>query len=250
MDFGLKAVAKRSKTLSKAIEGEPRLLVRDGRLLARAIKEEGLETEEVRAAIRSHGLAGPEDVRLAVLETDGSISVIPRDDAGRDRTDRRATTARPDAGGRRTDPGRAAVRAALAIGGCSPRPVRTVSIGGDRGASTRAAATGCAACRVSGMSTACYSTASRRRTRRGGLHDGGRAVSHRHRLVRRDRCAFVSLASMAPCRPRRARCTGPRDHIGGRSRHHPGHSPTWARTTDSSSTRTPRCVQVPPRQTR
>ena len=82
MDFALKAVAKRSKTLSKAIEGEPRLLVRDGRLLSRAIKEEGLETEEVRAAIRSHGLVGPEDVRLAVLETDGSISVIPRDDAG------------------------------------------------------------------------------------------------------------------------------------------------------------------------
>ena len=82
LDFGLKALAKRSKTVSKAIEGEPRLLVRDGRLLSRAIKEEGLETEEVRAAIRSHGLVGPEDVRLAVLETDGSISVIPRDDAG------------------------------------------------------------------------------------------------------------------------------------------------------------------------
>ena len=83
MDFGLKAVAKRSKILSKAIEGEPRLLVRDGRLLTKAIKEEGLETEEVRSAIRSHGLEGPEDVRLAVLETDGSISVIPLDDAGR-----------------------------------------------------------------------------------------------------------------------------------------------------------------------
>jgi len=80
LDFALKAVAKRSKTLSRAIEGEPRLLVRDGRLLSRAIKEEGLETEEVRAAVGSHGLVGPEDVRLAVLETDGSISVIPRDD--------------------------------------------------------------------------------------------------------------------------------------------------------------------------
>jgi uncharacterized membrane protein YcaP (DUF421 family) len=82
MDFALKAVAKRSKTIGRAIEGEPRLLVRDGRLLSRAIQEEGLEIEEVRAAIRSHGLVGPEDVRLAVLETDGSISVIPRDDAG------------------------------------------------------------------------------------------------------------------------------------------------------------------------
>jgi uncharacterized membrane protein YcaP (DUF421 family) len=80
LDFGLKAVTKRSRTLRRAIEGEPRLIVRDGRLLSRAIKEEGLETEEVRAAIRSHGLVGPEDVRLAVLETDGSISVVPRDD--------------------------------------------------------------------------------------------------------------------------------------------------------------------------
>ena len=28
----------------------------------------------------AHGLARVEDVRMAVLETDGSISVIPRDD--------------------------------------------------------------------------------------------------------------------------------------------------------------------------
>lgn len=33
------------------------------------------------AAIRSHGLTRVEDVRLAVLETDGSISVIPLHDA-------------------------------------------------------------------------------------------------------------------------------------------------------------------------
>ena len=78
-DFGLKALTSRSRRLREAVEGEPRLLVRDGRLLGRAIQEEGIEVDEVRAAIRSHGLARIEDVRLAVLETDGSISVIPRD---------------------------------------------------------------------------------------------------------------------------------------------------------------------------
>ena len=78
-DFGLKALTRRSRRLREAVEGEPRLLVRDGRLLERAIKEEGIEIDEVRAAVRSHGLARIEDVRLAVLETDGSISVIPRD---------------------------------------------------------------------------------------------------------------------------------------------------------------------------
>jgi uncharacterized membrane protein YcaP (DUF421 family) len=80
LDFGLKALTRRSRRLREAVEGEPRLLVRHGRLLERAIREEGLEVEEVRAAIRSHGLAGIEDVRIAVLETDGSISVVPRDD--------------------------------------------------------------------------------------------------------------------------------------------------------------------------
>jgi len=79
-DFGLKALARRSKGVREVIEGEPRLIVRDGRLLMRALKEEGLEVEEVRAAIRSHGLASVEDVKFAVLETDGAISVVPRDD--------------------------------------------------------------------------------------------------------------------------------------------------------------------------
>ena len=79
LDFSLKALTRRSRKLREAVEGEPRLLVRDGRLLQKAIKEEGLEVEEVRAAVRSHGLARIEDVRLAVLETDGSISVIPQD---------------------------------------------------------------------------------------------------------------------------------------------------------------------------
>lgn len=83
LDFGLKALTRRSGRLREAVEGEPRLLVRDGHLLERAIGEEGLEIEEVHAAIRSHGLAGLDDVRFAVLETDGSISVIPRDGEGR-----------------------------------------------------------------------------------------------------------------------------------------------------------------------
>jgi uncharacterized membrane protein YcaP (DUF421 family) len=77
LDFGLSVATGRSRRLRRAIEGEPRLLVRDGRLLARALREEKVDPEEVRAAIRAQGLARVEEVRLAVLETDGSISVIP-----------------------------------------------------------------------------------------------------------------------------------------------------------------------------
>jgi uncharacterized membrane protein YcaP (DUF421 family) len=79
LDAALKTLAHRFRRVQHAIEGEPRLLVRDGRLLTKALDEEHVEPEEVRAAVRAHGLARVEDVRIAVLEVDGSISVVPRD---------------------------------------------------------------------------------------------------------------------------------------------------------------------------
>jgi uncharacterized membrane protein YcaP (DUF421 family) len=88
MDLGIKSLTSRSKRLQRAIEGEPRLLVRDGRLLSKAVEQEGIEADDVRAAVRAHGLARIEDVRMAVLETDGTISVIPLED-------RRPSTGQP-----------------------------------------------------------------------------------------------------------------------------------------------------------
>jgi uncharacterized membrane protein YcaP (DUF421 family) len=78
LDLALREVSRRSKPLRTALEGEPRLLVRDGRLLTKAIDAEGLDIDEVRSAVRAHGLARIEDVGLAVLETDGRISIVPR----------------------------------------------------------------------------------------------------------------------------------------------------------------------------
>lgn len=82
LDVGIKALVGRSRRLKRAIEGEPRLLVRDGIVLHRALRDEKIEPDELRAAVREHGLERTEDVRLAVLETDGSISIVPREGAG------------------------------------------------------------------------------------------------------------------------------------------------------------------------
>ena len=74
----------------KTLEGEPRLLVRDGRILTKALDEEGVDVEDVRAAARGAGIARLDDVRLAVLETDGSISIIAMDDSVHPTTDTRS----------------------------------------------------------------------------------------------------------------------------------------------------------------
>jgi uncharacterized membrane protein YcaP (DUF421 family) len=81
LDYVLKRLSLRFRRVRRAIEGEPRLLVRDGKMLTRALAEEKVEPDALRAAIRTQGLARVEDVRLAVLETDGSISIVPMSSA-------------------------------------------------------------------------------------------------------------------------------------------------------------------------
>jgi uncharacterized membrane protein YcaP (DUF421 family) len=63
----------------KLIEGMPTILVQDGRYLEPAMRKEEIEPEEVQEAMREHGIDSIESVKLAVLEVDGSISIVPAD---------------------------------------------------------------------------------------------------------------------------------------------------------------------------
>lgn len=67
----------RSSRLSTLVEGEPTLLIRDGVILDSHLLREGLRREEVEEAIREHGIADTAGVKQAILEIDGSISVLP-----------------------------------------------------------------------------------------------------------------------------------------------------------------------------
>lgn len=58
-------------------EGEPVVLVSHGTVLTRALRHENIDREELDAALREHGVQSIEDVELAVLEIDGTISVVP-----------------------------------------------------------------------------------------------------------------------------------------------------------------------------
>jgi uncharacterized membrane protein YcaP (DUF421 family) len=65
--------------LEKQVVGEPAVLVSDGQAQWDRMKREGVTQDELMAALREHGVTGLADVRLAVLEVDGDISVVPRD---------------------------------------------------------------------------------------------------------------------------------------------------------------------------
>jgi uncharacterized membrane protein YcaP (DUF421 family) len=55
----------------------PAIIVRDGQYLQDVMKKEGVDEPEVEMAMREHGITDMKDVLLAVLEPDGTISIVP-----------------------------------------------------------------------------------------------------------------------------------------------------------------------------
>jgi uncharacterized membrane protein YcaP (DUF421 family) len=67
----------RSKTLEAIIEGRPMILIHDGRIDRAAMRQVHMTTHELESSLRAAGCAGPSEVRFAVLENTGKVSVIP-----------------------------------------------------------------------------------------------------------------------------------------------------------------------------
>jgi len=64
--------------LRPVLEGEPLILVEDGKPIERNLRRERLTMEELAAEARQQQIASLQDVRFAVLETNGVISFISK----------------------------------------------------------------------------------------------------------------------------------------------------------------------------
>ena len=64
--------------LRPALDGEPVIVVEDGKPIERNLRRNRITLEELAAAARQSQLASIEDVRWGVLETNGRISFIPK----------------------------------------------------------------------------------------------------------------------------------------------------------------------------
>jgi uncharacterized membrane protein YcaP (DUF421 family) len=68
----------RFRRLRPLLEGEPTLLIADGRVLERNLRRERMTLDELRAEARQHSIGSLSDVRFAVLETNGRLSFVQR----------------------------------------------------------------------------------------------------------------------------------------------------------------------------
>jgi uncharacterized membrane protein YcaP (DUF421 family) len=76
LHFLVTRLLSRFPRLRRLFEGTPTVLVRDGRVDWHAMRRERLEPGDLHSALRAHGDARLAEVSLAVLELDGSISVL------------------------------------------------------------------------------------------------------------------------------------------------------------------------------
>ncbi len=76
LNFIFRRLNFRFKLFRKIVEGEPIVLIYEGKLLEKTLTKQQITHEEIMAAIREHGLKEPKDVSMGMLEIDGSISII------------------------------------------------------------------------------------------------------------------------------------------------------------------------------
>ncbi|MFN4128617.1 MAG: DUF421 domain-containing protein [Paracoccaceae bacterium] len=77
LQYAITWLSVRSIWFRNLIKAEPTLLVHDGRMLTDAMRKQRVTAEEIDAALRQSGVPDLASVRSVVLETDGSLTVVP-----------------------------------------------------------------------------------------------------------------------------------------------------------------------------
>jgi uncharacterized membrane protein YcaP (DUF421 family) len=88
MNVLLDRFGRRIPFFKRFVVSEPTLLLRDGRPIEGHLEREDVTREEIEMAAREHGIDDLAEVSAAVLEPDGSISIIPKHGPGMHRSRR------------------------------------------------------------------------------------------------------------------------------------------------------------------
>ena len=78
LDMAITHLKKAFPLFDRLLEGNPVLLINEGKVQRTALEANGLDDEDLEEAARlSHGLEELDKVRQATLERDGKISIVP-----------------------------------------------------------------------------------------------------------------------------------------------------------------------------
>lgn len=80
LNYVIAEMSGANRRFRKLIQGSPALLVHNGEILMPHMAKEHMTVDELQRALREHGVGDVRECALAVLEVDGSVSVLKYDD--------------------------------------------------------------------------------------------------------------------------------------------------------------------------
>lgn len=80
LDLGLSMLKRRSDRFDRILEGVPVIILENGVLQPASLREERVcESEILEAAREAHGLERMEQIKYAVIEQNGHITIVPKE---------------------------------------------------------------------------------------------------------------------------------------------------------------------------
>ena len=79
INFIFKKVMLKSTFIKNLVQDKPEILIHNGKLEIQTLAQIGITDDELKEAMREHGVEFYKDVKLAMFEIDGSISIISGD---------------------------------------------------------------------------------------------------------------------------------------------------------------------------
>ena len=76
INFIFKKVILKSKFIKELVQDKPEILIHNGKTEFKTLARLGITSEELEEAMREHGIEYYKDVKLAMFEIDGNISII------------------------------------------------------------------------------------------------------------------------------------------------------------------------------
>lgn len=76
INFVFKRIMLKSKFIKEMVQDKPEILVHNGKIEFKTLSKLGITSDELQEAMREHGVEYYKDVKLAMFEIDGNISVI------------------------------------------------------------------------------------------------------------------------------------------------------------------------------
>jgi uncharacterized membrane protein YcaP (DUF421 family) len=78
VNFIIAEIAVRSRRAERILEPEPTVLIVNGKIIEKNLRKELISSADLHSALRKDGIISSEDVKLAVLEPNGAISIVKK----------------------------------------------------------------------------------------------------------------------------------------------------------------------------